>query len=180
MTPEVCPNFTLWCILLMLVDSGKEATLLENMQLVCDTRFSWKNNWFTDGIFPKTANEFNMQMYGRSRWNHVIYYQPWSQHGGRYALWIGITLIWILLMCCVQRSNQRYLPCGSRVIQLISRIISIRSICFASSTDVLPVHLIANSPHWNWYGFLKSGTFSTDEHIVGLDPSRGTELCAVM
>ena len=51
----------------MLVDSGKEATLLETMQLVRDTGFSWKNNWFTDAIFPKTAvpaNELNMQTYG--------------------------------------------------------------------------------------------------------------------
>ncbi|KAL9711445.1 hypothetical protein Ac2012v2_005990 [Leucoagaricus gongylophorus] len=46
---------------------GKEATLLETMQLVRDTGFSWKNNWFTDAIFPKTAvpaNELNMQTHG--------------------------------------------------------------------------------------------------------------------
>jgi len=59
----------------MLVNSGKETTLLETMQLVRDTGFSWKNDWFTDTIFPRTAvpaNELNMQTYEHSHWNHVV------------------------------------------------------------------------------------------------------------
>jgi len=59
----------------MLVDSGKEVTFLKTMQLIHNTGFSWKNNWFTDVIFPKKAvpdNELNMQTYGY--WNHIFYY----------------------------------------------------------------------------------------------------------
>lgn len=53
--------------------SGKESMLLETMQLVRDTGFSWKDNWFTDAIFPKTAvTHLNMQTYA----NHHIALHP--------------------------------------------------------------------------------------------------------
>lgn len=44
---------------------GKEAQLLETMQLVRDSGFSWKNDWYTEANFPKTAvtQGFSQQTY---------------------------------------------------------------------------------------------------------------------
>ncbi|KAJ8080065.1 hypothetical protein PM082_016892 [Marasmius tenuissimus] len=46
--------------------NGQESMLLETMQLVRNQGFSWKNDWYQDGTFPKTAitTGFNMQTHG--------------------------------------------------------------------------------------------------------------------
>ena len=88
----------------------------------------------------------------------------------------------IFLMCRFQPLNQKHSPGGSLVIQLMSRALLIGLICFTSFTDVLLVCLMvkSSSTSENLYNISESGTFSADEHIAGLDPSRGTELCAVV
>ncbi|KAJ3557506.1 hypothetical protein NP233_g11721 [Leucocoprinus birnbaumii] len=111
---------------------GKEATLLETMQLVRDTGFSWKNNWFTDAIFPKAAvpaNKLNMQTHGVNTAEALK----------------SEALAW------------RFTGDPTDVQNTFDRL------------DML----------YKFHG-RASGTFSADEHIAGLDPSRGTELCAVV
>ncbi|KAF5348470.1 hypothetical protein D9756_009679 [Leucocoprinus leucothites] len=111
---------------------GKESTLLETMQLVRDTGFSWKNDWFTDAIFPKTAvpgNKLNMQTHGVNTAEALK----------------SEALAW------------RFTGDPTDIQNTFDRI------------DML----------YQFHG-RASGTFSADEHIAGLDPSRGTELCAVV
>ena len=69
--------------------SGKEAELLETMQLVRNSGFSWKNDWFTDAIFPKQAvpaDKLTMQTYVRfndhdlSMYLSGLFSQARSQH----------------------------------------------------------------------------------------------------
>ncbi|KAF8891202.1 hypothetical protein BD779DRAFT_1513791, partial [Infundibulicybe gibba] len=44
---------------------GKEDELIETMQLVRNSGFSWKNDWFVEGIFPKVAvTEFTQHTHG--------------------------------------------------------------------------------------------------------------------
>ncbi|KAF8157818.1 hypothetical protein B0H34DRAFT_430303 [Crassisporium funariophilum] len=111
---------------------GKESELLETMQLVRDTGFSWKNNWFTDTIFPKAAvplNKLNMQTHGVNTAEAIK----------------SEALAW------------RFTGDPTDVQNTFDRL------------DML----------YTYHGMV-SGTFSADEHIAGLDPSRGTELCAVV
>ncbi|KXN85013.1 hypothetical protein AN958_11858 [Leucoagaricus sp. SymC.cos] len=109
---------------------GKEEALLETMQLVRDTGFSWKNDWFTDAIFPKTAvTNLNMQTHGVNTAEALK----------------SEALAW------------RFTGDPTDVQSTFDRI------------DML----------YKFHG-RASGTFSADEHIAGLDPSRGTELCAVV
>ncbi|KAF9564203.1 hypothetical protein CPC08DRAFT_273104 [Agrocybe pediades] len=111
---------------------GKEAELLESMQLVRDSGFSWKDDWFTDAIFPKQAvpaNQLNMQTHGVNTAEALK----------------SEALAWRFTADPSDRQNT------------FDRI------------DML----------YKYHG-RASGTFSADEHIAGLDPSRGTELCAVV
>ncbi|KAF9441482.1 hypothetical protein P691DRAFT_779791 [Macrolepiota fuliginosa MF-IS2] len=109
---------------------GKEATLLETMQLVRNSGFSWKTDWFTDAIFPKVAvTNLNMQTHGVNTAEALK----------------SEALAW------------RFTGDPTDVQSTFDRI------------DMV----------YKYHG-RASGTFSADEHIAGLDPSRGTELCVVV
>ncbi|TFK34186.1 hypothetical protein BDQ12DRAFT_636697 [Crucibulum laeve] len=109
---------------------GKEAELLETMQLVRNSGFSWKNNWFTDADFPKTAvTTFTQQTHGVNTAEALK----------------SEALAW------------RFTGDATDIKSTFDRL------------DML----------YTYHG-RASGTFSADEHIAGLDPSRGTELCAVV
>lgn len=109
---------------------GKEAELLETMQLVRDSGFSWKNDWFTDAKFPQQAvSVFTMQTHGVNTAEALK----------------SEALAW------------RFTGDPTDIQSTFDRM------------DML----------YAFHGHA-SGTFSADEHIAGLDPSRGTELCAVV
>ncbi|KAJ4481886.1 hypothetical protein J3R30DRAFT_3669016 [Lentinula aciculospora] len=111
---------------------GQESQLIETMQLVRNAGFSWKNNWFTADIFPKTAPglaDLNMQTHGvntgEALKSEALAYRFTSDPSDIASTWERIDLVYT-------------------------------------------------------YHGRESGTFAADEHIAGLDPSRGTELCAVV
>ncbi|GLB38772.1 putative beta-L-arabinofuranosidase, GH127 [Lyophyllum shimeji] len=109
---------------------GKEEMLLETMQLVRNQGFSWKNNWYTDAAFPKTAvTSFTMQTHGVNNGEALK----------------SEALAWRFTGDETDKQNT------------FDRI------------DMV----------YKYHG-RASGTFSADEHFAGLDPSRGTELCAVV
>ncbi|KAF5317730.1 hypothetical protein D9619_012623 [Psilocybe cf. subviscida] len=111
---------------------GKEQELLETMQLVRNTGFSWKDDWFTDAIFPKAAvplANLNMQTHGVNTAEALK----------------SEALAW------------RFTADPTDIQSTFDRL------------DML----------YKYHGMV-SGTFSADEHIAGLNPSRGTELCAVV
>ncbi|KAJ3973426.1 hypothetical protein EV361DRAFT_63363 [Lentinula raphanica] len=111
---------------------GQESQLIETMQLVRDAGFSWKNDWFTPDIFPKTAPglaDLNMQTHGvntgEALKSEALAYRFTSDSSDIDSTWERIDLVYT-------------------------------------------------------YHGRESGTFAADEHIAGLDPSRGTELCAIV
>ncbi|KAG6845064.1 hypothetical protein H0H87_001126 [Tephrocybe sp. NHM501043] len=109
---------------------GKEALLLETMQLVRNQGFSWKNHWYTDADFPKVSvTSFTQQTHGVNNAEALK----------------SEALAWRFTGDATDKQN---------------------------TFDRL--NLI--------YGFhgRASGTFASDEHLAGLDPSRGTELCTVV
>ncbi|KAF8161852.1 hypothetical protein BJ912DRAFT_311452 [Pholiota molesta] len=111
---------------------GQESQLLETMQLVRDSGFSWKNDWFTDAIFPKQAvplAELTMQTHGVNTAEALK----------------SEALAW------------RFTGDPTDIQSTFDRL------------DML----------YTYHG-QASGTFSADEHIAGLNPSRGTELCTVV
>ncbi|KAH9480851.1 hypothetical protein JR316_0007453 [Psilocybe cubensis] len=111
---------------------GKEAELLETMQLVRDSGYSWKNDWFVDSIFPKQAvpsNQLTMQTHGVNTAEALK----------------SEALAW------------RFTGDDSDIQSTFDRL------------DMI----------YTYHG-RASGTFSADEHMAGLNPSRGTELCAVV
>ncbi|KAJ6595743.1 hypothetical protein DFH09DRAFT_146500 [Mycena vulgaris] len=108
----------------------KEDELIETMQLVRDSGFSWKNDWFTPETFPKVATSvFIMQTHG------VNTAEALKSEALAYRFTGDPT----------DKQNT------------FDRL------------DML----------YQYHG-RASGTFSADEHIAGLNPSRGTELCVVV
>ncbi|KAF8901377.1 hypothetical protein CPB84DRAFT_1815219 [Gymnopilus junonius] len=112
---------------------GMESELLETMHLVRNQGYSWKDNWFTDAIFPKQAV--------------LLLSSPCKRtHGVNTAEALkSEALAW------------RFTGDPADIQSTFDRI------------DMV----------YTYHG-RASGTFSADEHIAGLDPSRGTELCAVV
>jgi hypothetical protein len=111
---------------------GMETELLETMQLVRNQGFSWKNDWFIDGIFPQQAvplSQLSMQTHGVNTAEALK----------------SEALAW------------RFTGDPTDIESTFDRINMV----------------------YTYHG-RASGTFSADEHIAGLDPSRGTELCAVV
>ncbi|KAF9459203.1 hypothetical protein BDZ94DRAFT_1199867 [Collybia nuda] len=109
---------------------GKEAMLLETMQLVRNQGFSWKTQFYTNATFPKTpVTSFNQHTHGVNNAQALK----------------SEALAW------------RFTGDASDRTSTFDRI------------DMM----------YRYHG-RASGTFSADEHLAGLDPSRGTELCAVV
>ncbi|PPQ76173.1 hypothetical protein CVT24_006599 [Panaeolus cyanescens] len=109
---------------------GKEAQLLETMQLVRNQGFSWKNDWYTDANFPKTVPQvLSMQTHGVNQGEALK----------------SEAVAW------------RFTNDPTDIQSTATRI------------DLL----------YTYHG-QASGTFAADEHLAGLNPSRGTELCAVV
>ncbi|KAJ7158371.1 hypothetical protein C8R43DRAFT_995745 [Mycena crocata] len=108
----------------------KEDELIETMQLARDSGFSWKNNWFTPGTFPKVATTvFTMQTHGVNT----------------------------------------------------AEALKSEALAFRFTGDPTDKQNTFDRLDMLYqYHGRASGTFSADEHIAGLDPSRGTELCAVV
>ncbi|KAJ7583639.1 hypothetical protein C8J56DRAFT_954591 [Mycena floridula] len=103
--------------------------LIETMQMVRDSGFSWKDDWFVPGIFPTQAvTTFTSQTHG------VNTAEALKSEALAYRFTADET--------DKQNTFDRF--------------------------DML----------YRYHGTV-SGTFSADEHIAGLNPSRGTELCAV-
>ncbi|KAL1745004.1 hypothetical protein HDZ31DRAFT_82266 [Schizophyllum fasciatum] len=108
---------------------GKEDQLLKTMELVKDSGYSWKNDWFVEGKFPK-----------EEVWTYV------SQTSlNKNAALKSEALTW------------RMTGDDSDKQSTLDRI------------DML----------YKYHG-RASGTFSADEHLGGLNPARGTELCTVV
>ncbi|KAJ7686648.1 hypothetical protein B0H17DRAFT_1071405 [Mycena rosella] len=104
----------------------QEDELIETMQLVRDSGFSWKNDWFTPETFPQVAT--------------TVF------HGVNTAEALKSEAL-----------AYRFTGDPTDKQNTIDRL------------DML----------YQYHG-RASGTFSADEHIAGLNPSRGTELCAVV
>ncbi|KAF8827372.1 hypothetical protein HHX47_DHR4000065 [Lentinula edodes] len=111
---------------------GQESQLIETMKLVRNAGFSWKDDWFTADIFPKTAPglaDLNMQTHGvntaEALKSEALAYRFTFDPSDIDSTWERMDLVYT-------------------------------------------------------YHGRESGTFSADEHIAGLDPSRGTELCAIV
>ncbi|KAF5385674.1 hypothetical protein D9757_005543 [Collybiopsis confluens] len=105
--------------------TGQEDQLVETMQLVRNAGFSWKNDWFTDAIFPKSAPglaDLTMQTHGvntgEALKSEAIAYRFTADPTDIDSTWKRLDLVYT-------------------------------------------------------YHGRESGTFSADEHIAGLDPSRG-------
>ncbi|KAJ7126117.1 hypothetical protein C8R44DRAFT_781093 [Mycena epipterygia] len=108
----------------------KEDEMIETMQLLRESGFSWKNDWFVPGIFPQVADTtFSMQTHGVNTAEALK----------------SEALAWRFTGDPTDKQNT------------FDRL------------DML----------YQYHG-RASGTFSADEHYAGLDPSRGTELCAVV
>ncbi|KAK7044649.1 hypothetical protein R3P38DRAFT_2879974 [Favolaschia claudopus] len=108
----------------------KEDELIETMQLVRNSGFSWKNDWFTPATFPQTAvTTFTMQTHGVNT----------------------------------------------------AEALKSEALAFRFTGDPTDKQNTFDRLDMLYkYHGRASGTFSADEHIAGLDPSRGTELCAVV
>ncbi|KAL4263393.1 Non-reducing end beta-L-arabinofuranosidase-like GH127 middle domain-containing protein [Pleurotus pulmonarius] len=109
---------------------GKEAELLESMQMIRASGFDWKNKWYTDANFPKEAvTSLNMQTHGvnnaEALKSEALAYRFTGDEGDKQSTFDRLELL------------------------------------------------------YKYHG-RASGTFSADEHLAGLDPSRGTELCTVV
>lgn len=109
---------------------GKEDQLTETMQLVRDSGFSWKNDWFVDGIFPT-----------EEVWTYVA-----QTHGVNQAEALkSEALAWRMTGDDSDKQST-----SDRIEMLYT------------------------------YHGRSSGTFASDEHLAGLNPARGTELCTVV
>ncbi|KAL1705246.1 hypothetical protein EV121DRAFT_258782 [Schizophyllum commune] len=109
---------------------GKEDQLVETMQFLRDTGYSWKNDWFVEGKFPT-----------QEVWTYVA-----QTHGVNQAEALkSEALTW------------RITGDDSDKQSTVDRI------------DML----------YKYHG-RASGTYSADEHLGGLNPARGTELCTVV
>nr|GAT44424.1 predicted protein [Mycena chlorophos] len=104
--------------------------LIETMQMARDTGFSWKNDWFQQGIFP-TESDTTFSMYthgvntGEALKSEALAYRFTGDETDKQNTFDRITML------------------------------------------------------YEYHG-RASGTFGADEHYTGLNPSRGTELCAVV
>jgi len=108
----------------------KEDELIETMQLVRNSGFSWKNDWFQPDIFPQDSDTtFSMQTHGVNT----------------------------------------------------GEALKSEALAFRFTGDPTDKQNTFDRLDMLYkYHGRASGTFGADEHYTGLNPSRGTELCAVV
>ncbi|KAJ7056946.1 hypothetical protein C8F01DRAFT_1152839 [Mycena amicta] len=103
----------------------KTDELIETMQLVRNTGFSWKDDWFQPGIFPQVSMQTHGVNTGEALKSEALAFRFTGDPTDKQNTFDRIDML------------------------------------------------------YKFHG-RASGTFGADEHYTGLDPSRGTELCAVV
>ncbi|KAI5833318.1 hypothetical protein K523DRAFT_343192 [Schizophyllum commune Tattone D] len=111
---------------------GKEDQLVETMQLLRDTGYSWKNDWFVEGKFPTQ--------------------EVWT---AKKAL-----------------TDTRRIQTEALKSEALTWRITGDDSDKQSTVDRIDML-------YKYHG-RASGTYSADEHLGGLNPARGTELCTVV